>query len=152
MKLLISNDILYKQQYGFHPKYSTIHPIIHLLPYCAISMFKPDTELTLAVFCDLSNETNHEILLKKMNNLGIRGITQDCFESYLSDRQQLVEVGGKVSELEFHKGLFLAHCYLNTRRAVLVYGLLISLWEPANPLFVHDKYVTPTGKRLHPGY
>ena len=30
--------------------------------------------------------------------------------------------------------------------------LLISLWEPANSLFVRDKYVTPTGKRLHAGY
>ena len=33
-----------------------------------------------------------------------------------------------------------------------VSGLLISLWEPANSLFVRDKYVTPTGKRLHAGY
>ena len=33
-----------------------------------------------------------------------------------------------------------------------VSGLLISLWEPANSLFVHDKYVTPTEKRLHAGY
>ena len=31
-------------------------------------------------------------------------------------------------------------------------GLLISLWEPANSLFVCDKYVMPTGKRLHAGY
>ena len=31
-------------------------------------------------------------------------------------------------------------------------GLLISLWEPANLLFVRYKYVTPTGKRLHAGY
>ena len=31
-------------------------------------------------------------------------------------------------------------------------SLLISLWEPANSLFVRDKYVTPTGKRLHAGY
>ena len=31
-------------------------------------------------------------------------------------------------------------------------GLLISLWEPVNSLFVGDKYVTPTGKRLHAGY
>ena len=33
-----------------------------------------------------------------------------------------------------------------------VSGLLISLWEPANSLFVRAKYVTPTGKRLHAGY
>ena len=33
-----------------------------------------------------------------------------------------------------------------------VSGLLISLWEPANPLFVRDKYVTPRGKLLYAGY
>ena len=33
-----------------------------------------------------------------------------------------------------------------------VSGLLISLWEPAGSLFVRDKYVTLTGKRLHAGY
>ena len=33
-----------------------------------------------------------------------------------------------------------------------VSGLIISMWEPANSLLVRDKYVTPTGKRLHAGY
>jgi len=33
-----------------------------------------------------------------------------------------------------------------------VSGLLISLLEPANSLFVSDKYVTHTGKQLHAGY
>ena len=33
-----------------------------------------------------------------------------------------------------------------------VSGLLISLWDTAISLFVRDKYVTPTGKRLHAGY
>ena len=32
------------------------------------------------------------------------------------------------------------------------HGLLISLWEPANSIFVRDKYVTSTGKRLYAGY
>ena len=33
-----------------------------------------------------------------------------------------------------------------------VSGLLISLWQPANSLFVRAKYVTPTGKRLNACY
>ena len=33
-----------------------------------------------------------------------------------------------------------------------VAGLLISLWGTANSLFVREKYVTPTGKRLQVGY
>jgi len=31
-------------------------------------------------------------------------------------------------------------------------GLLISLWDPANQLFIPDKYVMPTRKRLHVSY
>ena len=38
------------------------------------------------------------------------------------------------------------------RKTIHLSGLLISLWEPANSLFVRDKYVTPTGKWLHAGY
>jgi len=30
--------------------------------------------------------------------------------------------------------------------------ICVTLWDPANSLFVGDKYVTPTGKRLHVGY
>ena len=35
MSFLNSQNILYKHQYGFRPKHSTIHPIIHLLNNCA---------------------------------------------------------------------------------------------------------------------
>jgi len=38
------------------------------------------------------------------------------------------------------------------RIPIHVSGLLISLWGRSNSLFVRDKYVTPTGKRLHTGY
>ena len=33
-----------------------------------------------------------------------------------------------------------------------VSAILICLQGQTNPLFVRDKYVTPTGKRLHAGY
>jgi len=62
-------------------------------------MSKPGPEFVLAVFCDLLKALdviNHDILLKKMTNYGIRGIANDWFENYPSDRQQYVEVGGKI--------------------------------------------------------
>jgi len=101
MQFLIAKNILYKHQYGFRPKHSTTHPIIHLLNHCATSMSKSDPESTLAVLCDLSKAfdvINHDILLKKMHNYGIRGIAHEWFESYLSDRQQFVEMDGNTSE------------------------------------------------------
>jgi len=38
------------------------------------------------------------------------------------------------------------------RTPIHVYGLLISLWGPANSLYISDKCGMPTGKRLHVGY
>jgi len=41
------------------------------------------------------------------------------------------------------------YIYTYVRIHIHVSGLLISLWGPANSPFVRDKYVRPTGKRLH---
>ena len=51
-----------------------------------------------------------------------------------------------------YKCSILPHSDTYMRIPMHVSGLLISLWEPVNSLFVRDKYVTPTGKRLHAGY
>ena len=103
MSFLTSQNILYDQQYGFRPKYSTIHPIINLLNHCASSSSKHDPETTLAVLCDLLKAFDviyQDILLSKMNNYGIRGLANDWFKNYLSGRQQYVDIDGVAS----HKG------------------------------------------------
>ena len=58
---------------------------------------KNDQEVTLAILCDLSKAfdvINRDILLKKLNNYGIRGLTNDWFRSYLSEREQFVDIEG----------------------------------------------------------
>ena len=57
-------------------------------------------EYTLAVLCDLSKDfdvINHDILLKKLNVYGIRGIVNKWFASYLCDRSQFVDIDGNTS-------------------------------------------------------
>ena len=54
MTFLTNKAVLYRHQYGFRPKHTTIHPIIHLLIHCASSISKTDPEFTLAVLYDLS--------------------------------------------------------------------------------------------------
>ena len=101
MTFLTSNSILYNHQYGFRPKHSTTHPIIHLLNHCASSSSKSDPELTLAALCDISKAfdvIDHTILLKKMEKYGIHGIANDWFRNYLSDRTQFVEINGIQSQ------------------------------------------------------
>ena len=100
MTYMNSQNILYKHQYGFRPQHSTIHPIIHLLNHCAEHTNKNIPEFTLAVLCDLSKAfdvINHDILLTKLNNYGIRGIANKWFASYLCERSKFVDIDGNIS-------------------------------------------------------
>ena len=101
MSFLDANQILYKHQYGFRGKHSTIHPIIHLLNECAEANNSNPNKYTISIFCDLLKAfdvISHDILLKKLNCYGIRGIVNTWFANYLSNRCQYVEIYGEKSD------------------------------------------------------
>ena len=53
--------------------------------------------VTCGIFVDFQkafDTVNHEILLKKLENYGFRGIINDWFRSYLTDRKQKVVING----------------------------------------------------------
>ena len=88
-------NILYKHQYGFRSKHSTIHPILHFLKDIADANDKLSKDITMAVFLDLSkafDTINHDVLLYKLCHYGIRGISNKWFSSYLSNRKQYIEM------------------------------------------------------------
>ena len=94
LKFLNNKNLLNKHQYGFRPKHSTIHPVLQFLKSITESNDKSTKDFTLAIFLDLSkafDTISHNILLKKMEKYGIRGICNQWFSSYLQNRSQFVE-------------------------------------------------------------
>ena len=88
-------NILYKHQYGFRAKHSTVHPILHLLKDISIANDKITKDPTLAVFLDISkafDTVDHGILLYILNFYGIRGLSNKWCASYLSNRKQYTEI------------------------------------------------------------
>ena len=72
-------------------------------------MKKDESEYTLGVFLDLKkafDTVDFEILLGKLNHYGFRGITNEWFRNYLTNRTQYVNLGEFESSL---KKIFVNH-------------------------------------------
>ena len=97
---LETNNLLCEEQFGFRKSHSTLHPLVHFLNN--ISDAKNKNKYSIAIFCDLKkafDTVDHQILLKKLYNLGVRGIELEWFRNYLKNRKQFVFVNGKNSSL-----------------------------------------------------
>ena len=94
-------NILYDQQYGFRSKHSTQHAILDIVNTILQNM--DNGKFSCGVFIDLKKafETgNHEILLAKLENYGVRGVINSSVRSYLTDRKQNTEVNNVVCGAE----------------------------------------------------
>ena len=104
---LNQNNILYKHQYGFQAKKSTLHPIVHFLN--KITESKNQKMISIGIFCDLQKAfdcCSHSILLQKLRKLGIKDNELLWFENYLKNRQQFVYVNqGKSTFRYISKGV-----------------------------------------------
>ncbi len=78
--------------------HSTLHPL--LLFSNKITEALENKEHCIAIFCDLKkafDTVDHNILFKKLYNLGVRGVPLKWFQSYLSDRRQSVYLNNHIS-------------------------------------------------------
>ena len=94
-------NLFFERQFGFRKAHSTNHTLITLTE--EIRKYLDSGKFSCGVFIDLRkafDTVNHEILLRKLELYGIRGITNKWFRSYLTKRFQYVSYNGKKSTLK----------------------------------------------------
>lgn len=88
---LEKHHLLAEQQFGFRNNRSTEQANISLSHSILENI--DNGNYTVGVFIDLTKAFDtvpHDILLKKLNYLGVRGVANDWFKNYLSNREQFV--------------------------------------------------------------
>ena len=99
-KYFVTNKLFYSSQYGFRKEHSTE---LAALEFVDRLIYKLDKgSVPIGTFIDLSkafDTINHNILLRKLEYYGVENITHDFFYSYLSNRQQYVEIDSVKSNM-----------------------------------------------------
>ena len=88
---LIGNNLLYEHRYGFLKGKSTEQNLIHLVN--SVGQAINEDKYCIGIFLDLIKAfdvVSHDILLRKLEKMGITGIALNWFKSYLSNRKQKV--------------------------------------------------------------
>ena len=94
-------NILNPSQYGFRKKHSTSTAILELLEHITESI--DDSKYCMGIFVDLKkafDTINHNILLQKLDMMGVRGVANDWIKSYLNNRKQYVHLNDTKSSEE----------------------------------------------------
>lgn len=127
-------DLLSPRQYGFRPKSNTQAALFDVVS--TIQTLCDQKQKVAAVFLDLSkafDTCDRKILLRRLNELGVRGKSCKWFRSFLSNRKQYVcDVGISSSEqfIEFGVvqgstlGPTLFNCYINNLKDLPLHGML----------------------------
>ena len=92
LSFINKHNILYAYQFGFRMHHSPNLALVILVD--RISKALENGDFVLGLFLDFSkafDTVNHSILFEKMEFYGVRGLSLQWFQSYLSDREQYVE-------------------------------------------------------------
>ena len=148
---LHNQKFFYTQQFGFREKHFTELATTFLVSKITNAMERK--ELTLGIFLDLSkafDTINHDILLTKLSHYGIRDLPLNWFKSYLSNRKQFLELGGKLSSSQYIRhgvpqgsilGSLLFLIYINDLPNSLTHANAIMYADDTN-IFIQHKNAT----------
>ena len=99
IEFIEAQKILSELQFGFQKNKSTEHAITSIISN--ITNAFDSKQSSYCIFLDFAkafDTVNHEILIQKLKYYGVHDKSLDLFQSYLSNRTQVVEVNGKLSE------------------------------------------------------
>ena len=142
---LEKNEILFHGHFGFRSNHSTNHAI--LLITDKIQKAFERKLYSCGIFLDLSkafDTVNHDILLKKLENCGIRGIAKQWFCSYLCISSSL-----RISNSSFFFRVSMPpdHCITFYSNINYFFPVLFTTTTPPPPPTHTD---TPTQRKILP--
>ncbi|XP_013867620.1 RNA-directed DNA polymerase from mobile element jockey [Austrofundulus limnaeus] len=97
-KFIDKHKLITESQYGFRANRSTALALVDSVEEITNSI--DQKQYTIGIFLDLKkafDTINHNILIRKLELYGIRGIVLKWMKSYLSDRKQFVKMGAYCS-------------------------------------------------------
>ena len=95
IKFFEKSHCIYPLQFGFRKHHSTNDTLINITEHIRSAL--DNGKFACGIFVDLPKAfytVDHEILLKKLEHYGIRGIGNSWFKSYLANCSQFVSISG----------------------------------------------------------
>ncbi|MCH2405870.1 MAG: reverse transcriptase family protein, partial [Nitrosopumilus sp.] len=145
---LEKQNSIFVKQFGFRKKHSTTHALTDLTEH--IRQALDDNKFAAGIFIDLQkafDTVDHKILLKKLDHYGVRGIANNWFQSYLSNRKQFVSIANtnsNIVNMEFGVpqgsvlGPLLFLIYINDLHSAIKYCTTRHFADDTNLLNVND--------------
>ena len=132
VNFLEKNKILSKSQFGFREGKNTEKAISKLM-----SLIKTEKKCKMVIFFDLKkafDTVDHNILIRKLDNMGIRGNTLELLKSYLNNRTCCTKIKSKLSNTKTINcgvpqgtslGPLLFNIYINSLAKIKINGELV---------------------------
>ena len=101
LSFLKSHSVLSPTQYNFRPKYLTLHALLDITNSALENIEKKlYTGFVFLALTKAFDTVNHSILFYELKHYGIRGIINNFFGSFLSNRNQYVTINNTNSSLK----------------------------------------------------
>ena len=145
-KFLEIHNCIYELQFGFRAKHSTQHALASLTELVRLAL--DEGSFACGIFVDFQkafDTVDHSILLNKLEHYGVRGLANDWFRSYLTNRKQYVSINGFDSALKDMKygvpqgsvlGPLLFLIYINDLHMAVKFSVTHHFADDTNFLYV----------------